>query len=426
MSHELAHTCTPTRRGAALCFWIFALALPHAALPAQETDPVAALRAEIEALRQGYETRLAALEARLASLETGRTPSPADDELTATRAAAEAAARAAEAATAEPPEPTGRRSLNTLNPEVSFTGNVLALASDGDREEFSLQEFELDLQAALDPFTRTRWTLAFEGEEVGIEEGYITYTGLPGGLELSAGKFRQQLGPLNRQHLHALPQTGYPEVVTTFFGEEGLAQTGLALRWLLPRPWASANEISLEITDGESEAFGGEAFESLAALAHLKSFWDLSPATYFEWGLSGIVGEGEGNGTNRVWGSDFTLHWQPPGRAKYRELTWRTEVLLSQRDTIGGRSDAWGGYSYLEGLLARNLYLGVRYDHVEDPLESWRRFRAVVPYLTWWQSEWVRLRAELQHRMGDLDDEEKNRFLLQVTFAAGPHKHETY
>ena len=117
--------------------------------------------------------------------------------------------------------------------------------------------------------------------------------------------------------------------------------------------------------------------------------------------------------------------WRP-ARAKYRELTWRSEVLLSQRDGPDGRRhDAWGGYSYLEGLVARNLYLGLRYDDVADPLEPNLRRRGFVPYLSWWQSEYVRLRAEYQ-RLETQAGEDENRFVLQLTWAAGPHKHETY
>ena len=184
------------------------------------------------------------------------------------------------------------RNLNRLNPEISFTGNVLAVASDSGREEFSLQEFELDLQASLDPFSRTRWTIAFGEEGVEIEEGYVSYSSLPGGLELTAGKFRQRFGTLNRQHLHALPQSTYPLALETFFGEEGLAQTGLSFAWLLPRPWATSNELSIQVTSGENEeAFGGELFEDLAVLARLQNFWQVSDATHFEWGLSGVTGK---------------------------------------------------------------------------------------------------------------------------------------
>ncbi len=393
-------------------------------------DPVAELRAEIAQLRTEYEARIAALEARLAQLDAAPAAAPsAAGDLETLRAAARAAAgEPAAPTTADPPAggESRHRRLNVLNPEISVTGNVLATASDRGRESLEVQEFELDLQAALDPYSRTRLTLAMHGEEVEIEEGYIVYPSLPGGLELTFGKFRQQFGVLNRQHLHALPQTEFPEVLHAVFGHEGLAQTGVSLRWLLPRPWASANEITLQLTDGSSDAFGGEDFERLAALVHLKNYWEAGPATWFEWGLSGAAGETPVGGDSRIWGTDLTYHWQPPARAKYRELTWRTEVLLSQRDGLDGqRRDAWGGYSYLEGLVARNLYLGLRYDDVADPLEPDLRRRGFVPYLSWWQSEFVRLRAEYQRLETQAGDDE-NRFLLQLTWAAGPHKHETY
>ncbi|HSF39725.1 MAG TPA: hypothetical protein VLT87_08025 [Thermoanaerobaculia bacterium] len=407
-----------------------------AAAPAQEapgTDPVAALRQEIESLKQSYEARIAELERRLAELEAGRPASgeaEADDELAALRAAAQETA-------GEAPEPEAapelaiagsERNLNRLNPEISMTGDLVGFTTDQGREDFDAREFELNLQAALDPFSLTKWTLSFSPEEgVDIEEGYVAYTGLPGGLTLTAGKFRQEFGALNRWHLHALPQLDYPLALQTYFGDEGLAQTGLSASWLLPRPWATANELTLQVTDGESDAFGGENFSNLVGLAHLKNFWEIGDATWAELGLSGIGGTNGQGGESRVWGTDFTLHWQPPQRAKYREVTWRTELLRSQRDDESGElQEAWGGYSYLESLVAQNLYAGVRYDRVEDPEDPGHVRWGVFPNLTWWQSEYVRLRGEYGFLKDGLTGDKENRFSLQLTWAAGPHKHETY
>jgi len=102
-------------------------------------------------------------------------------------------------------------------------------------------------------------------------------------------------------------------------------------------------------------------------------------------------------------------------------------VLLSERDPgLGTATRAWGGYTYVEGLLMRSLYLGARFDFTEDPLDPTSRTWGVVPYLTWWQSEFVRLRGELQYYDDDYTGESSTGFLLQATFAAGPHKHETY
>ncbi|MFP5286024.1 MAG: hypothetical protein ACLGI9_09830, partial [Thermoanaerobaculia bacterium] len=415
--------------------------LVPAAARAQTADPVAELRQEIETLKQTYEARIDELERRLAELETGRPAGPApteDDELAALRAAAEEAAGqtptvppSPETATVAPAQDVSvgsERNLNRLNPEISMTGDVVGFTTNVDREDFNAREFELNLQSALDPYSLTKWTLSFSPEEgVDIEEGYVSYTGLPGGLTFTGGKFRQTFGALNRWHLHALPQLDYPLALQTYFGEEGLAQTGLSASWLLPRPWATANEITLELTDGESDAFGGESFDNLVGLAHLKNFWEIGDATYAELGLSGIAGTNGEGGDSRVYGADVTLHWQPPQLAKYREITWRTELLRSQReDGEGELQNAWGGYSYLEGLVAQNLCAGLRYDRVEEPLDPGHVRWGLFPNLTWWQSEFVRLRGEYGYLKDDLTGDSERRFTLQIVWAAGPHKHETY
>jgi hypothetical protein len=396
---------------------------------ANDEDPVAALRSELEAMRQQYEARIAALEARLAELEAGEKA----DELEALR---RAAAQAAGTSPGTPPSgdategPTvGReRNLNRLNPEISVTGIVLANSADPGRNEIQAQEFELDLQAALDPFSRMRVTLALREEGVEIEEGYLHYNSLPGSMDLSVGKFRQRWGLLNRQHRHALPQSDYPLAYQALFGEEGLAQTGLSLSWLLPKLWASSNELSLEITNGENDiAFAGEFFEDFSFLGRFSNYWDLSPAAYFEWGLSGIAGKTAWDGSNRVYGTDFSYRWSPPARAKYRGILWRTELLWSEKeDELGQWQDSWGGYSYLEGLVLRNLYLGARVDRAADPLAPDDYRWGVLPYITWWQSEYVRLRGEYGYYRHEPTGEDENRFTLQLTWAAGPHKHAFY
>lgn len=370
--------------------------------------------------------------------EPGETESdepPSAEEL---REAAEAAAAGAEAEESAPSQPAKQaeskaRNLSRLNPEISFNVDFLGSTVDGgdavaSDEDFDVREVELDLQSDLDPFSRAKLTVAFapEEDEVEIEEGYMIWSGLGHGLSLTAGKFRQQLGLINRWHLHALPQVDYPLALATLFGEEGLAQTGLRLGWLVPRPWAHANELTVELTDGDNEAFGGESFERLVGLVHLKNYWDVSDATYFEWGLSGVNGRAAGGLETTVAASDITLHWQPPARAKYREVTWRTEVFYSLRDDeLDVEQESWSGYSYLEALVRRNLYAGLRYDRVEDPLVPELESDGVLVNLTWWQSEYVRLRGEyghLDHAVG----EDEDRFALQLTWAAGPHKHERY
>ena len=132
------------------------------------------------------------------------------------------------AAGPEPPQAAtaaGPRGANLLNPEISATGDVRLVARDeGPQHDNAIaREFEFSFQSALDPYSKTKIFLTFEDEEIGVEEGYIYWTGLPGGIRADVGKFRQQIGDLNRWHLHALPETEYPLVYQRFLGEEGLS-----------------------------------------------------------------------------------------------------------------------------------------------------------------------------------------------------------
>ena len=50
---------------------------------------------------------------------------------------------------------------------------------------------------------------------------------------------------------------------------------------------------------------------------------------------------------------------------------------------------------------------------------------ALTPTITWWQSEFVFLRLENDYRYDSVLGHQ-NLALLQVVWALGPHKHETY
>jgi hypothetical protein len=78
--------------------------------------------------------------------------------------------------------------------------------------------------------------------------------------------------------------------------------------------------------------------------------------------------------------------------------------------------------------MSQRLFAGARYDYVQ-PLDGGNAKWSVVPNLTWWQSEWVYVRAEWQHDSAPVPTglrEVNNRFLVQAVWAIGPHKHETY
>ena len=201
------------------------LAAGHCPAPAAVAVPVMTGDARTDSLGVSLGRLGTRLEEMRASRcpPSGAQPAPSDttDELAALRAAAgEAAGQRPPPADAAPADTTaggtvpadtvaktpGRRSANLLNPEISATGDVRLVARDESpqRDNGVAREFEFSFQSALDPFSKTKIFLTFEDEEVGVEEGYIYWSGLPGRIRADVGKFRQQIGDLNRWHLHAL------------------------------------------------------------------------------------------------------------------------------------------------------------------------------------------------------------------------------
>jgi hypothetical protein len=347
----------------------------------------------------------------------------------AAKAAAEAAPPAAQVETTKR-FVSGTRMQPQLNPEISVIGDMFALGGTGENTRASVGEWEVDLQSYLDPYSRFHAVLSKpEGEGLDVEEGYVTWVNLPGRTTLTVGKKRQQFGVLNRWHPHALDQVDLPLVIQESFGEEGLKGTGLSVDWLMPRLWADANELTVEVTNGSNEvAFAGPDWRKPAFLARLKNYWDLNPDSYLEVGLNGLLGKADRNGHlgHDFYALDATYDWYPANRSTYHEVTVRGMLLRSHLDLgLSHALTTWGGYLYGQVKLSPRWTTGVRYDSVDDQREADHRYWGLSPYLTLVQSEFVRLRGQFDYRRDNRDGTDR-RFTLQLTVAAGPHKHDTY
>jgi len=412
-----------------------------AAAPARPTRRTGDARAD--SLAAGLDR----LDRRVENLRAGRCQAgaaaaqPADttDDLAALRAAAAAAAgqpppREAGDTTTPPPTPetaaqptAGPRGANLLNPEISATGDIRLVARDGrQRDNGVAREFEFAFQSALDPYSNTKIFMTFEDEEVGIEEGYIYWTGLPGRIRLDVGKFRQQVGDLNRWHLHALPETEYPLVYQRFFSPEGLSGVGLSLYTSLPFTLAGAtHEVWLQATTTGSDSLQAGGHQPVL-LGRLQNFWQLSRTTYAQVGFTALGGNNDDVGlSSRVIGLDFRATYRPPETGTRRDITFRAEGYRFHANELGATTNRYGAFLDLQARTSQRWVFGARYDHVEAPRglanTEWR----ITPNITWWESEFVYLRLEGEHRHSDLEGTH-NQLSLQAVWAMGPHKHETY
>jgi hypothetical protein len=282
-----------------------------------------------------------------------------------------------------PPTPPTQqvRSSLTFNPDLGVIGDFQgAYTSQGKKNvDLYLNETELSLQAAVDPYIRADFFLTLGRDPVtgkygaAVEEGYLTTLSLPGRLQLKAGKFRQAVGRINSIHPHALPFIDMPNAFVNYFGEEGLNDEGVSLSWLLPNK-KFYQEAIFQLTSGfsESPAFARSAGNHFIYLGHLKNFFTLTDNATLELGLTGISGPNDSARTTNIAAADVTYKWKPVQLNTYHSLTWQSEFFYSNAGMPGniGSQNSFGLYSYLQYQLASRWFLTGRYDYAQKPYDN--------------------------------------------------------
>jgi hypothetical protein len=378
----------------------------------QEIDQ---LKADIEMLRQQYAERLAALEARLAApaapaAAVPQAPPPSSDLQQA------------------PAQPASSAAANAkvFNPDTSVIGNFIGVAGKNPQSEdppLSLTEVEAAFQAVVDPYARADFFLSASPEGLEVEEGYITFTALPAGLLLKAGKMRAQFGKVNTMHTHILPWADRPLVLRNLLGgDEGVADAGFSVSKLIPNRFLFIDAIG-EVYRGDSGVFHAEKRSELNYLGRLRGYRDLTEATNLDVGTSYFHGPSEavpGSNAQRI-GVDATFRYRPLRRAIYRQFVGRTELIWSREEAFPGlRHKASGFYSSGDFQFARRWFVGVRADRSGRPLDPDIHDSGGSISLTFKPSEFALVRGQYrrtQYGEGVTADEA----MLQLNFSIGAH-----
>ncbi len=389
-------------------FLLAALALASPAL-AQPTE-ADRLRAEVEALRLEFSSRIAALEARLKAVEGAAPP----------EASTSAPAPAAVPLTA-PPSPSSKM----FNPDIAAIGDFIGAAGKspgGGEPSLEFHEAEISLQAIVDPYARADVFLTFGPEEVGIEEAFITFPTLPGGLLMKVGQMRDAFGKINATHNHVLPFADRPLMIQNLLGgEEGLGDSGISVSRLFPNSFAFL-EATGQVYRGESAIFRAEKRKDLAYVSHLRGYRDLTESTNLDLGASWARGHNDAGGgeTTRLLGADATFRYRPLRRSIYTHFLARGEVAWSRRSELPGPS-SFGAYGYLEYQFARRWTAGARFDTAERAIDPSIKDRGGSFLMTYKPSEFSLIRGQYRHtRFGD-GRPRANEFLFQFLFSIGAH-----
>lgn len=395
---------------AGLALWASPAAVAQTASGASGVPPddVARLQNELRELRDDYERKLAALEERLRALENARTP------------AAEPAAAAP-----VPAPPSATASSKIFNPDIAVIGDFLGAlgkSPGGGEPSLEMHEAEMSFQAVVDPYARADFFFTVGPDEVGVEEGYLTFPALPGGLLMKVGKLRDAFGKVDAMHNHLLPWTDRPLVSKSLLGgEDALADAGISVARLIPNPWIFL-EATGQVFRGESAVFSAPTRGDLSYVGHLRGYHDLSESSNLDVGGSFAFGHnGAGpDAKTRLFGVDATFRYKPLRRSIYTQTLLRTEAVWSRRRQPGPVQNAFGGYGYLEHQFARRWSAGARLDYSERADAASFADKGGSLLLTYRPSEFSQVRAQYRHtRFGE--GTRANELLFQFLFSIGAH-----
>jgi hypothetical protein len=315
-----------------------------------------------------------------------------------------------------------------FNPDMAVIGNMLGAVGTNHVEDspaLQLDEAEASFQAVVDPYARGDFFVSFGPDGAEVEEGFITFTSLPGGLLAKAGKIRSAFGKVNAMHTHALPWTDRPLVTRNLVGgDEGISDAGLSVSKLLVNPLFFL-EATGEVLRGVSGVFQGNERSHVSYTGRLRGYRDLTEGTNldlgtsFAWGHTDLTPDDDA--TRRLVGVDATFRWRPLRRAIYRRFVGRTELVWNQDRLATGNTSAFGMYASGEYQFAQRWFAGLRYDHSERPLLTGPADKGGALTLTFWPSEFSQVRGQYRHTRYGEEGESANEFLFQFLFSIGAH-----
>jgi hypothetical protein len=333
---------------------------------------------------------------------------------------------------------------------------------------FSLRNAEIALDGAVDPYFKGFANIVLKLDknnetDIELEETYLQSTSLPANLQLKAGQFFANFGRQNPQHPHQWAFVDQPLILNRAFGPEGLRNLGAQMSWLMPTPFYT--ELFLGIFDGQ----GGTAFSfrnpgeddgsgtdrvhgratvdrhlrgfgDLVFVPRLASSFDLTDEQTLLAGVSAAFGPNntDDHAATQIYGVDIYWKWKPANaHAGFPFVSWQTEALY-RRFEAGADPAApaplpaetlrdWGFYSQVLWGFKPRWVAGLRGDYVQgnsgayDAMDIFRGERTrVAPNLTWYPSEFSKLRLQYNYDHGQYFGDEHSVW-LQLEFLLGAH-----
>jgi hypothetical protein len=327
----------------------------------------------------------------------------------------------------------GASAAKALNPDISVIGDFIgAMGGNSEQNTVSLQpipafqmhESEIGLQSIIDPHARGDFFISFGEDGVNLEEGYITFTALPGSFVAKVGKMRSAFGKVNTMHNHVLPWVDRPLVTNNLVaGEDGINDAGFSVERILPAPKGIFLEATGQVFRGDSgDVFQSSQRSDVSAVAHLRGYHDLNESTNLDLGVSYARGHND-LGTNfltHLYGIDATLRWKPLRRSIYHSFVGRSEFIWSDRQQFPATQKSFGYYASADYQLARRWFVGGRFDHSDRSRDDGLTDKGGSVTLTYWPSEFSQLRGQYRFTRY-ANNIDANELFFQLIFSLGAH-----
>jgi hypothetical protein len=353
---------------------------------------------------------------------------------------------------------TSANPATVLNPRITVIGDFLwrfddrKVFVDNDPAEpriddtINMREVELDLRASIDPYVDGVAILSvesgFPGDfGVSVEEFYGVIKSLPLpfwetpplGTKIKLGRFRTEFGLNNKSHTHDLPQSDRPLVIEEFLGFEGQVANGISTQSFLPSPGDTALELTLQVLNGNSAPVA-EQVNRLSYLANLNWYLPLADDHSLNVAAIGFYGVGDHDlgHQSRVASLDVLYKWKPARQGEYQSFLLGGQMFYGSHEFVdalgaGQRTHPFGYFVFAQLQLSSRLYAGLRWDHTEvlTDHDTWRR--KISPYLTWYTTEFFRVRFTYEHLFSELPDENRrDSFFVEVVLVFGAHPPEPF
>jgi hypothetical protein len=449
--------------------WIFPgmLFLAFAAAQAQSTQAIQSddLRAQVLSLRTQVDSLRTEIYQRLNQDEMAELEERFEKQLRTLESKIDGLARST-ASTIFNPRTTAFLNFAARKDGKQVTDEEGSMAIDN---RLFLRSIELDFRGAVDPYAEAVVIFSME-DEAGTgfafepEEAYALIKRLPVfetaplGMKVKVGKFRVPFGVSNRLHMHDLPWTTRPLIISKYLGtehgdffESGFNPVGLDFDLFLPSPVPGATmEMNLSFVRAGDLRIARPAPDytvlagkqpALAAHVTLSSDWNNEHllaggfSSYFERGMhyshaSNLVERTDGK-TN-LFGVDLTYKWTPARGGSSRSFVVGGEVIFGTETSRDGEGvpetrSPFGWYTYAQYQFSFGTYLGVRYDRVREPEDLNEVTQAIGVYLSYYTTEFLRFRIGVDRRASSSPSVNgRTGVLFEVNVVFGSHPTEPY